>query len=104
MANNFDPYFRTVDDSGKEAIIGVENEGDAGGGVHVVRNVGAGAYADVARDEIDAGIFGGRICRCRPALGLRAGTALRPAAFDITWGAVLPMDRQCSTWCGRTSV
>jgi imidazolonepropionase-like amidohydrolase len=75
-ANNFDPYFELTMTPAKEAIIGVENaKVTLEAGFTTVRNVGAGAYTDVAlRDEINAGhIPGPHMQVSGPALGITGG-------------------------------
>ncbi|HMH16441.1 MAG TPA: amidohydrolase family protein [Edaphobacter sp.] len=75
-ANNFDPYFELTMTPAKEAIIGVENaKVTLEAGFTTVRNVGAGAYTDVAlRDEIDAGhIPGPHMQVSGPPLGITGG-------------------------------
>jgi imidazolonepropionase-like amidohydrolase len=76
MANNFDPYFELSMTPAKEAIIGVENaKVTLEAGFTTVRNVGAGAFTDVAlRDEINAGhIPGPHMQVSGPALGITGG-------------------------------
>ncbi len=75
-ANNFDPYFELTMMPAKEAIIGVENaKVTLEAGFTTVRNVGAGAYTDVAlRDEINAGhIPGPHMQVSGPPLGITGG-------------------------------
>jgi imidazolonepropionase-like amidohydrolase len=75
-ANNFDPYFELSMTPAKEAIIGVENaKVTLEAGFTTVRNVGAGAFTDVAlRDEINAGhIPGPHMQVSGPALGITGG-------------------------------
>ena len=76
MANNFDPLFELTMTPSKEGIIGVENaKVTVEAGFTTVRNVGAGAYSDVAlRDEINAGhIPGPHMQVSGPALGITGG-------------------------------
>jgi imidazolonepropionase-like amidohydrolase len=76
MASNFDPYFELSMTPGKEAILGVENaKTTLEAGFTSVRNVGAGAFTDVAlRDEINAGhIPGPHMQVSGPALGITGG-------------------------------
>src|ERR1700733_9892117 len=76
MATNFDPYFELSMTPAKEAIIGVENaKVTLEAGFTTVRNVGAGAFTDVAlRDEINAGhIPGPHMQVSGPALGITGG-------------------------------
>lgn len=73
---DFDPYHELSVTPGKEAIYGVENaKTTLEAGFTTVRNVGAGAYTDVAlRDEIDAGhIPGPHMQVSGPPLGITGG-------------------------------
>jgi imidazolonepropionase-like amidohydrolase len=75
-ANNFDPVWELTMTPAKEGIIGVENaKVTVEAGFTTVRNVGAGAYSDVAlRDEIDAGrIPGPHMQVSGPPLGITGG-------------------------------
>jgi imidazolonepropionase-like amidohydrolase len=76
MATNFDPFYELTMTPAKEAIIGVENaKVTLEAGFTTVRNVGAGAFTDVAlRDEINAGhIPGPHMQVSGPALGITGG-------------------------------
>ena len=90
MATNFDPYWELSMTPGKEAIIGVENaKVTLEAGFTSVRNVGAGAYTDVAlRDEINAGrIPGPHMQASGPALGITGGHMdenLLPFEYHVT--------------------
>ncbi|MBB5058187.1 imidazolonepropionase-like amidohydrolase [Granulicella aggregans] len=75
-ANNFDPVWELTMTPAKEGIIGVENaKVTVEAGFTTVRNVGAGAYSDVAlRDEINAGrIPGPHMQVSGPPLGITGG-------------------------------
>ena len=89
MATNFDPYFELSMTPGKEAILGVENARvTLLAGFTTVRNVGAGAWTDVAlRDEINEGhIPGPHMQVSGPALGITGGHMdenLLPAQYHV---------------------